>query len=177
MSDPASSTSNPLARAKEEFITQWGVMGSTWGINRTMAQIHALLLVSEAPLCTDQVMETLKISRGNAHSNLRELVSWGIVKSVARLGERKEFFEAEQDVWKMFCIISRERKRRELDPAVEVLHHCADSAAGMEGESARRFQQKMRDLCEFTEIFGGMLDRFAAAERSKAVPLAMKMLK
>ena len=83
-----------LAAARDEFVTQWGAIGSAWGINRTMAQIHALLIITPSALTTDEVMEELKISRGNAHTNLRELVGWGLVRSVVRKGERKEYFEA-----------------------------------------------------------------------------------
>src|SRR5579862_1600088 len=96
-----------LAAARDEFVSQWGAMGSAWGINRTMAQIHALLLVTPQPLSTDEIMADLKVSRGNAHGNLRELVSWGLIRGVVRKGERKEYFEAEKDVWKMFCIVAR----------------------------------------------------------------------
>ncbi|HEX3419905.1 MAG TPA: MarR family transcriptional regulator, partial [Candidatus Udaeobacter sp.] len=94
-----------LSEARDQFVSQWGVIGSAWGVNRTMAQIHALLITAPAALSTDDIMQELKISRGNAHSNLRDLVSWGLVRTVVRKGERKEFFEAEKDVWKMFCII------------------------------------------------------------------------
>ena len=114
----------PLTEARDQFVSQWGVMGSAWGVNRTMAQIHALLITAPAALSTDHIMQDLKISRGNAHSNLRDLVSWGLVRSVVRKGERKEFFEAEKDVWKMFCIIIRERRRREMRPAQAVLKEC-----------------------------------------------------
>ena len=82
-----------------------------------MAQIHAFLLISAEPLSTDDVMEHLKISRGNANTNLREMVGWGLARSVVERGNRKEYFEAEKEVWKIFCIISRERKRREIEPA------------------------------------------------------------
>ena len=109
----------PLALARDEFVAQWGAMGTAWGINRTMAQIHALLIVTPQPLTTDEVMAELHVSRGNAHSNLRELVGWGLVKSVFRKGERKELFEAEKDMWRMFCIVVRERKRREIEPALK----------------------------------------------------------
>ena len=101
-------------------------MGSAWGINRTMAQIHALLMTSDRALTTDEVMEDLKISRGNAHQNLRELVGWGLVRSVIRKGERKEYFESEKDVWRMFCIVARERKRREIEPALKALRACEE---------------------------------------------------
>ena len=110
-----------LHDVREEFIAQWGVMGTQWGINRTMAQIHALLITSADPLSTDEVMEALTISRGNAHTNLKELVSWGLLRIVTRKGERKEFFEAEKDVWEIFRRIVEQRKRRELDPALLVV--------------------------------------------------------
>src|SRR6188508_219886 len=122
---PDSGEAAQLAAARDEFVMQWGAIGSAWGINRTMAQIHALLIISPRALTTDEVMEELQISRGNAHSNLRDLVSWGLVRSVVRKGERKEYFEAEKDVWKMFCIIIRERRRREIRPAMGVLQACA----------------------------------------------------
>src|SRR5438105_1664593 len=121
----AKSDDRTLRQARDEFVTQWGTMGSAWGINRTMAQIHALLITSPAAMSTDETMEDLKISRGNAHGNLRDLVSWGLIRSVVRKGERKEFFEAEKNVWKIFCIIIRERRRRELRPAMDVLKECA----------------------------------------------------
>src|SRR5215475_9713532 len=129
-------SADPLQQARDEFVSQWGAIGSAWGINRTMAQIHALLITAPAALSTDDVMEELKISRGNAHSNLRDLVSWGLVRSVVRKGERKEFFEAEKDVWRMFCIVIRERRRRELRPALAVLKDCKDRTKGLKGNEA-----------------------------------------
>src|SRR5204863_9713713 len=125
-----------LREARDEFVSQWGVIGSAWGVNRTMAQIHALLITAPAALSTDDIMEELKISRGNAHSNLRDLVSWGLVRSVVRKGERKEFFEAEKDVWKMFCIIIRERRRREMRPAQTVLNECLSRTKSLRGTEA-----------------------------------------
>ena len=94
--------SEKLSEVREEFVAQWGVMGTQWGINRTMAQIHALLMTGADPMSTDEVMEMLSISRGNAHSNLKELVNWGLLRIVTRKGDRKEYFEAEKDVWEMF---------------------------------------------------------------------------
>src|SRR5437762_6317352 len=120
-----------LREARDEFVSQWGVIGSAWGVNRTMAQIHALLITAPSALSTDEIMAELKISRGNAHSNLRDLVSWGLVRSVVRKGERKEFFEAEKDVWRMFCTVIRERRRRELRPAMEVLQQCSERTKGL----------------------------------------------
>src|SRR6201997_3607171 len=120
----ASGEAAQLAAARDEFVMQWGAIGNAWGINRTMAQIHALLIVTPRALTTDEVMEELQISRGNAHTNLRELVGWGLVRSVVRKGERKEYFESEKNVWRMFCTIARERKRREVEPALRALKAC-----------------------------------------------------
>ena len=103
-----------LKETRDRFIAQWGVMGTQWGINRTMAQIHALLMTTPEPMSTDQVMEELHISRGNAHTNLKELVNWGLLRIVTRKGERKEFFEAELDVWEIFrrIVLERSEERR-----------------------------------------------------------------
>src|SRR6267142_575852 len=141
-----------LGEARDQFVSQWGVIGSAWGVNRTMAQIHALLITAPAALSTDDIMEERKISRGNAHSNLRDLVSWGLVRSVVRKGERKEFFEAEKDVWKMFCIIIRERRRRELRPAQAVLKECAERTKGMKCAEAVAFNKQIKSLGDFLEV-------------------------
>ena len=105
-----------------------------------MAQVHALLMTSEKALTTDEVMAELKISRGNAHQNLRELVGWGLVRNVIRKGERKEYYESEKDVWRMFCIIARERKRREVEPALRALQTCEEQTRNLRGEKATAFQ-------------------------------------
>jgi predicted transcriptional regulator len=110
-----------LKHARDEFVSQWGALGTQWGINRTMAQIHALLMTAPQSMTTDEVMEELQISRGNAHSNLKELVAWGLIRVVVKKGERREFFEAEKDVWHIFTIVARERKRREIEPTLGIL--------------------------------------------------------
>ena len=173
--DPAEAAR--LEAARDEFVTQWGVMGSSWGINRTMAQIHALLMITPRALTTDEVMEELKTSRGNAHMNLRELVGWGLVRSVIRKGERKEYFEAEKDVWKMFCIIVRERKRREIRPAINVLKDCIDRADDLTSPEAVAFTSQTKALCEFMEMADGVLSKVARSEQSTIVPWALKFLK
>jgi DNA-binding transcriptional regulator GbsR (MarR family) len=173
--DPAEAAR--LEAARDEFVTQWGVMGSSWGINRTMAQIHALLMITTRALTTDEVMEELKISRGNAHMNLRELVGWGLVRSVIRKGERKEYFEAEKDVWKMFCIIVRERKRREIRPAINVLKDCIDRADDLTSPEAVAFTNQTKALCEFMEMADGVLSKVVRSEQSTIVPWALKFLK
>ena len=117
-----------LAAARREFVDLWGQMANHWGINRTMAQIHALLMVSNEPLTADQIMEELQISRGNVSMNLRDLINWGIVRRTSLAGDRRDFFMTEADVWSMFQIILRERKKRELDPLVTRLDECLDHA-------------------------------------------------
>ncbi len=166
-----------LREARDEFVSQWGVIGSAWGINRTMAQIHALLITAPSALSTDEVMEELKISRGNAHSNLRDLVSWGLVRSVVRKGERKEFFEAEKNVWKMFCIIIRERRRRELRPAQAVLKECLSRTGDLEGSEAAAFNKQLKALSDFLELADGVITKLSQSEQNKMVPWALKFLK
>ena len=166
-----------LAVARDEFVTQWGAIGSAWGINRTMAQIHALLLVTPQAVTTDEVMDDLKISRGNAHTNLKELVGWGLVRSVIRKGERKEYFEAEKDVWKMFCIIVRERKRREIRPAINVLKACVERTDDLKSPGAVAFTKQIQALAEFMEMADGVLSKVVRSEQSSIVPWALKFLK
>ena len=148
-----------------------------WGINRTMAQIHALLITTPRPLTTDEIMADLKISRGNAHGNLRELVSWGLIRSVIRKGERKEYFEAEKDVWRMFCIIMRERSRRELRPAMSVLQECAGRTRNLKGPEAAAFNDQIKSLSDFLNMADGIVTKVAGSEQSKIVPWALRFLK
>src|SRR5881409_2539789 len=158
-SETANDDRAALILARDEFVMQWGAIGSAWGINRTMAQIHALLITIPHPLTTDEIMEELKISRGNAHSNLRDLVSWGLVRSVVRKGERKGFFEAEKNVWKMFCIIIRERRRRELRPASAVLKECSARTTGLRGTEAAAFNKQLKALSDFLELADRMITK------------------
>ena len=109
--------------AKDKFIQTWGTLGSSWGISRTMAQVHALLLISHDALTTEDVMEELTISRGNANMNLRDLMDWGLVHKVHKAGERKEYFNAEKDIWKVAKQIIKERRKREIEPVLGVLEN------------------------------------------------------
>jgi len=164
-----------LTRARDEFISQWGAMGGAWGINRTMAQVHALLMTSERALTTDEVMAELKISRGNAHQNLRELVGWGLVRSVIRKGERKEYFESEKEVWRMFCTIARERKRREIEPALRALRACEEQTRGLKGEKAAAFTRQIKALGNFLAQMDAIMDRVSKSEQSAIMPMLMKL--
>ncbi len=167
----------PFIEAREEFISQWGAIGNHWGISRTMAQVHALLMVASRPLSTDDVMEELAISRGNAHSNLKELLSWGLIRTVLLKGDRKEYFEGEKDVWKVCQIILRERKRREFDPALGVLKSCAEQTAKLRSTEAKAFHHQMTELGEFVQSCSGLMDQIANTNRGKFFGWALKNLK
>lgn len=130
-----------LNEAKQQFIQSWGVLGSQWGINRSMAQVHAILLVASKPLSTDDIMEQLNISRGNANMNIRDLIDWGIVEKVIIPGDRKEYFSADKDIWRVATRIMYQRKKKELDPMLKVLNQISD----VEGD------KRNADIKAFTE--------------------------
>ncbi|MES2439916.1 MAG: transcriptional regulator [Verrucomicrobiota bacterium] len=165
-----------LKQARDEFVSQWGALGTQWGINRTMAQIHALLMTAPQAMTTDEVMEDLEISRGNAHTNLKELVAWGLIRVVVKKGERREYFEAEKDVWSIFTIVARERKRREIEPALAILNKCADESREIETPDGKAFHEQMRALEEFVGFASKMSDRISSMKHGFAVQLATKLL-
>ena len=147
-----------IENVKERFILHWGEMGTRWGINRTMAQVQALLFISERPLSADEIMTELQISRGNVSMSLRELMTWGIVTKMHIKGERKEFFTTEKDVWELFKIILRERKKREIDPTLEVLHEILDLLVDIEHEDKDYLQDQLKTLLEFVETGTSLYD-------------------
>lgn len=162
-----------LRKAREDFVSQWGAIGSCWGINRTMAQIHALLMTSPVAMSTDEIMAELKVSRGNANTNLRDLVGWGLIRVIIRKGERKEYFEAEKEVWKIFCTVAKERKRRELVPAMEVLQRCATQTKGV--ENAEVFHRQMTELLEFLRLAERVLDTVASSKQGRIMKMAARL--
>jgi DNA-binding transcriptional regulator GbsR (MarR family) len=137
-----------LTPAKEKFILHWGEMGTRWGINRTVAQVHALLHVSGKPLNAEDVVDALGVARSNVSTSLKELQGWGIVKVVHVMGDRRDHFESVHDVWTLFQIIMDERKRRELDPTVAALKECVETARGENDELATR---RLSELADFVE--------------------------
>lgn len=148
-----------LPESKALFVRRWGEMSSYWGINRTMAEIHALLYVSTEPVCTDDVMALLQVSRGNASMNLRSLVDWGLIERVHLRGDRKEYFRAQTDVWQMFETILRQRKRREVGPIAETIQRCREIAAsesgpsrGRRSEETREYLRRLEDMHSFLEV-------------------------
>jgi DNA-binding transcriptional regulator GbsR (MarR family) len=119
-----------LTTVQERFILHWGEMGARWGINRTVAQIHALLYLSPRPMQAEEIASTLSVARSNVSNSLRELQGWGIVRVAHVLGDRRDHFESLKDVWQMFEIIVAERKRREVDPTIEMLRSCLEEKPG-----------------------------------------------
>ena len=164
-------------RVRDSFVAQWGALGTQWGINRTMAMIHAYLMVSPGPRDTEEIMGVLRVSRGNANTNLRELVDWGLIRKVVRPGERREFFEAEKDTWRMFCTIARERKRRETEPAQQLLRAYAKDAARFEGDEAGEFRRQLSALGDFVETSNRIVERMATEKRGRVMPKLLKILK
>lgn len=158
-----STPSSSRARdAVDRFISLWGDMASTWGVNRTMAKIHALLYCAEQPLNTDQIMERLDVSRGNANMNLRSLVDWDLVSKTQRAGSRKDFYRAEKDVWQITARIIEERQRREVQPVRERLQDCAAGLAGEDEtiedrpEAEQVLYRRFANLIELMEVFEGV---------------------
>ncbi len=145
--------------AKSKFIQAWGGLGSSWGINRTMAQIHALLLISTDSLTTEEVMEELQISRGNANMNIRALIDWGLVEKEFRQGERKEFFIADKDIWALAKQVAKERKKRELEPVQKVLGQLKEIEG--EGKDLKEFKKVTADISDFADQAESMLDLFS----------------
>lgn len=156
---------NALDRSKALFIRRWGELSGYWGINRTMAELHALLYISAEPLCADEIMAALQISRGNTSMNLRQLLDWGLVSRVHRKGDRKEYFTAETDVWEMFQTIMRERRRREVEPIIETIARCRKMVADGMSEltdvqriEAETYNQRLQNMDEFLAAMNGLLN-------------------
>ena len=165
-----------LAEGKEKFIQSWGALGSSWGINRTMAQIHALLLISPEPLSAEDIMEGLQVSRGNANMNLRALMDWGLVYKELKPGERREFFRAEKDMWEVVKKIIIQRKKKELAPMLKVLEEVSN--VDTEGNpEAEEFQRIIRDIKLFSNKADATLDTLTRADSNWFVGTFMKMVK
>lgn len=138
----------------QKFVLHWGEMGTRWGINRTVAQVHALLYISPVPLNAEEITETLGVARSNVSTSLHELQGWGIVKIVHVKGDRRDHFETLKDVWEMFQIILNERKRREIDPTVALLKDCVAEAQKSSASNADR--ERLSELLEFFETMNMM---------------------
>jgi len=137
-----------LSPVQQKFILHWGEMGTRWGINRTVAQIHALLFISEKPLTAEDIVNALGVARSNVSSSLKQLQSWGIVKRVHVLGDSRDHFESMKDVWEMFRVVMDERKKREFDPTEHLIRECI-AEAEKDQEAEKYTTQKLRELAQF----------------------------
>lgn len=168
--------------AVDEFVAFWGTMASNWGINRTMAQIHALLYCADEPLNTDDIMERLQISRGNANMNLRSLVDWNLVWKERLAHSRKDFYVAEKDVWKITAQIIKERERREIQPVHEQLHECramlaeADTPCSELPERDAMLCERFDKLIQLVDVFEGFSDAVLPFVEKRNAPMLRQFI-
>jgi DNA-binding transcriptional regulator GbsR (MarR family) len=166
-----------LLEAKKQFVEAWGTFGTQWGINRTMAQIHALLLVSDDLLTTDQIMEELQISRGNANMNIRALIDWELVERRHKRGERVEFFEAEKDIWKVAVKIIRERRKKEIDPMRKTIKGLQDiEDKNQHKDSSKAFLTLLKDIEDFAGAADKITDKLVLSDKGWFFISLMKMM-
>ncbi len=166
-----------LTHLQDQFISRWGILGSQWGISKTMAQVQALLLIADSPLNTDQIMQRLVISRGNAHAGLKDLMQWGLARKVILKGDRKDYYETEKDPWKIFFIVARERRRREIQPLLDTLAQCEKDSREIHEEGAAGFHRLMKDFTAFTRMSDSALRNIADAERGYVSKWLLKLVK
>ena len=161
-----------ITPVEQRFILHWGEMGTRWGINRTVAQVHALLFLSPQPLHAEDIAGTLEVARSNVSTSLRELQGWRIVRSVSVLGDRRQHFESLKDVWEMFHIIVEERKRREFDPTIAVVRECLAQAGKTEGTDEIYARERMAEMLEFVSTMSGLFEEFRELSPSTMKRLA-----
>ena len=157
------SAANQETRPADGFIRLWGEMGTHWGVPRTMTQVHALLFIEGRSLNTDDIMASLSISRGNASMTLRTLVDWGMITRTHNPRDRKDYYAAEQDVWKLFATIARARKRREIEPLIGSLKQVLDQSAGADDADTKTQRAKIEEVLAFTRLFDAVAEQFLAA--------------
>lgn len=163
--------------AKNKFIHSWGVLGNAWGINKTMAQIHALLVTSPISMNTDEIIAALEISRGNASMNIKALLEWGIVYKDYKPGERKDYYYGEKDVWKLAVQIANERRRRELDPVIKMLEEVSSIKINAKNKEQKEFKKMTSELSKFAVQADGILGRFTRMESNWFFGNVMRLFK
>ena len=164
------------AEAKAELIQAWGILGHNWGLNKTMAQIHALLMISPQPLSTEDIMQELNISRGNANMNIRALLDWNIVYRLLVPGERKEYFKAEKDIWTLARQVVKERRKRELEPILKTLKAVNEVEADGT-EETKELKKIVKELKSFGDKSDKVLDTIEKSEESWFWNTLMKLLR
>ena len=168
-----------LSPVQQKFILHWGEMGTRWGINRTVAQIHALLFVSPKPLNAEDIVQVLGVARSNVSNSLKELQGWGIVKRVHVMGDSRDHFESMKDVWEMFRVVLDERKKREIDPTERLLRECI-AEAEKDKETDEYTEKKLRELAEFfdtTTAWYGQIRQWPTGALTKFVKAGDKIRK
>jgi DNA-binding transcriptional regulator GbsR (MarR family) len=163
--------------AKKQFIQTWGTLGSEWGINRSMAQVHALLLIAPEPLTTDDIMKELQISRGNANMNLRDLINWNLVRKELLPGDRKEYFAAEKDIWEIARRIASERKRREIEPVKKTLEQLKNVEGDQKKKEIKEFSDMMSELTDFVGKMDRSVDLMLKADENWFFGTLLKLVK
>ncbi len=167
-----------IDQVKLDFVAKWGLIGTKWGVNKTMGQIFALLTLSESALSTDEVMEILCISRGHANTSLRELVSWGIVTKSSPIGSRKEFFAAESDQWKVACLVAKARREKEIIPAIETLEETLLELKKLKTNKHQKFLiNRLNLILEFMQMCNVILKFVSVSEKSVIASWVQKILK
>jgi DNA-binding transcriptional regulator GbsR (MarR family) len=168
-----------LNAVQQKFVLHWGEMGARWGINRTVAQIHALLFISPKPLTAEEITDTLAVARSNVSNSLRELQGWGIVKLVHTMGDKRDHFESLKDPWELFRVVLDERKKREIDPTMRLLRECIDEAEA--GRNSDKYtEEQLRTLHDFfqtTTAWYNQVRNWPTAAVVKFVKLGDKVLK
>jgi DNA-binding transcriptional regulator GbsR (MarR family) len=160
-----------LTKATEKFVALWGEMGTKWGVNRTVAEIHALFYLSRAPLNAEDIAAALSFSRSNVSASLRELENWGLISPVHFRGDRKQYYEAIKDPWEMFRVILDERKRREIDPTVITLRSCLEELSAS-APADTYTQERLRAVLEFFEVMIPLYDELRRLPRGPIQNLA-----
>lgn len=164
---------NPVS---ERFILHWGEMSSKWGVNRTVAQIHALLYLAGKPLPADEIAETLVVARSNVSNSLKELQNWNLINVVHVMGDRREHFSTSGDVWELFRTVVRERKEREFDPTIHVLREClASQDVSKEEQGAQERIKDTLNLMEALSIWGEQMLRLEPSTLMKVMKLGAKI--
>lgn len=159
-----------LTPTMQKYVLHWGEMGTRWGVNRTVSQIHALLFLSPKPLHAEEIAETLSVARSNVSTSLKELQSWGLVKVVHAMGDRRDHFEAHKDLWEMFMVILEERKRREIDPTLTLLRQCV-LEADEDKQIPKESRERMTNVLEFMETLTGWYAQMRAVPKPTLVKL------
>jgi DNA-binding transcriptional regulator GbsR (MarR family) len=156
-----------------KFVNTWGILGSNWGINKTMAQLHALLMISESALSTEDMMESLSISRGNANMNIRALVEWGLVDKELIAGDRKDYYSAKKDIWVVARQIAKQRRKRELDPVINALQSLKNDK---EVDKNSELGKRITDIEDFALKVDRMLEKFTASDENWFYKVLLKLV-